>query len=96
MEDIKIPLDAGAPAKKLDEALATFLAALAFAPHDPTASKEARILAIAGALKHRNYTRDSIAGTITYAASLAQQVVAAAQAAGIVDGDVVSSLTVKD
>lgn len=96
MDDIKIPPDAGAPAKKLDEATATFLAAIALAPRDPAASSEARLLAITGALKHRNYTRDAVAGTTTYAPSLAQQVVAAAQAAGIVDGDVMRRLTVKD
>ena len=96
MNEPTIPPNAGAPAKKLDEATATFLAALMFAPRDPGASKEARILAITGALKHRDFSRDSVAGTTTYSPSLAQQVVAAAQRAGIVDGDVMSRLTVND
>ena len=96
MKQIIIPVDAGAPAKALDEATATFLAALAFAPSDPGASSTAKLLAITGALRHRDYTRDSVSGTTTYAPSLAQQVVAAAQRAGLVEGDVMSRLTVKD
>ena len=96
MNQITIPSDAGAPEKKLDEATATFFAALLFAPRDPGASNMQILLAIVGALKHRDYTRDSVAGTTTYAPSLAQQVVAAAQRAGLVEGDVMSRLTVKD
>ena len=96
MSEITIPLDAGAPPKKLEEATATFLAGIIFGITETKASSEARLLAIIGAFKHRNFTRDTVRDTITYTPSLAQQVVAAAQAAGIVEGDVMARLTVKD
>ena len=94
MEDIKIPPDAGAPVKKLDEATALFLTALRFIPAE--ASSTAKVLAFLAGIKVREYSRDSVNKTTTFHPSPVQQIVAAAQQAGLVEGDIMSRLTVKD
>lgn len=94
MEDIKIPPDAGAPVKKLDEATALFLTALRFIPAE--GSSTAKFLAFLSGIKVREYSRDSVHKTTTFHPSPVQQIVATAQQAGLVEGDIMSRLTVKD
>lgn len=96
MEDIAIPPDAGAPVKKLDEATALFLTALRFIPTDAGTTTNAKILAFLGGIKVRECSRDSVNKTTTFCPSPVQQIVAAAQQAGLVEGDVMSRLTVED
>lgn len=96
MEDIKIPPDAGAPVKKLDEATALFMTALRFIPAEAEASSTAKFLAFLAGIKVREYSRDSVNKTTTFHPSPVQQIVAAAQQAGLVEGDIMSRLTVRD
>ena len=79
--DPNIDSAAGAPAAKIDEALATFLAALALMCARPSATANGSVAEFARTLTHSGF--NVTAGKRTVAPSEAQRIVAAAQRAGL-------------
>lgn len=94
-ENLKPAPDAGAPTKKMDEATATLLVALFCMAQRPYVSPQRQVFDFNAGLRHPGVTRNVVDGTETTQASIVQQIVAAAQTAGIVEGDVSSRLTVR-
>ena len=94
-ENLKPAPDAGAPTKKMDEATATLLVALFCMAQRPYVSPQRQVFDFNSGLRHPGVTRNVVDGTETTQASIVQQIVAAAQTAGIVEGDVSSRLTVR-
>ena len=96
MADIKIDPAAGAPAKKLDEATATFLAALALIDNRPGTSPTAKAASFNSALRHPGVSKDTTTNKVVHSPSPAQLIVHSAQKAGLVEGDVFKRLGVKE
>ena len=95
-ETIKPTPAAGAPAKKLDEATATYFAALHLMGSNPGASIEAQTTLFSSALRHTGAAKDIVTGQIAYSPSPAQRIVHLAQKAGLVEGDVFKRLGIKE
>lgn len=85
----------GAPATRLDEALATFLAGLAIACSAPWTSADGFVVNFGKALRSHGGTKLITEGKVRHSPSAAQQLVARAQAAGLVEGDVMARLEVE-
>ena len=88
------PAEPGAPARPLDEATATLFAGLFIALAKSRAGDSFET-AFSKAMKRFGMTKTITDGKLHFAPTPAQRVVAAAQAAGIVEGDVLGRLGAK-
>ena len=88
------PTDPGAPARKMDEATATFFAALFIACSSPFTTTNGRVVAFGAALRRPGETKTITDGKMHYSPSPAQEIVARAQQAGLVEGDILKRLRV--
>ena len=95
-ETLKADPAAGAPAKRIDEALAAYRAALHLMSSNPGASLDSQTTVFSAALRHANVTRDVVANRIVHSPSAAQRVVHLAQKAGLVEGDVFARLGIRE
>ena len=89
------PAAPGAPATKIDEALATFLAANFLALAKSASGECSFEIGFSRALSQIGEAKTVTDGKQHYAANAAQRVIATAQAAGLVEGDVLTRLGVK-
>lgn len=96
MAELKADPAAGAPAKKMDEATATYLAALYIMGQRPYSTSARQELDFAGALRHETVTKDVVADKVIHSPSQAQRMVHVAQRAGLVEGDVYARLGIKE
>ena len=94
MVNTKQQIDPGAPARKLDEATATLFAAL-FVALAKSRGGDSFEVAFSKALTRLAASKTVTDGKMHYAPTPAQFVVARAQAAGIVEGDVLGRLGAK-
>lgn len=87
-------IDPGAPARKMDEATATLFAAL-FVALANSRGGDSFGTAFGKALARNGESKTFTDGALHYAPTPAQQVVARAQRAGLVEGDVLARLGTK-
>lgn len=94
MANINQRIDPGAPARKMDESVATFVAAL-FVALANSRGGDSFGTAFGKALTRNGESKTINDGKMHYAPTPAQQVVARAQRAGLVEGDVLARLGTK-
>lgn len=94
MANTQQQIDPGAPARKMDEATATLFAAL-FVALANSRGGDSFGAAFSKALTRNGESKTVTDGKMHYAPTPAQQVVARAQRAGLVEGDVLARLGTK-